>query len=690
MKRFCIILFTLFTLSPFLTKSQNTCLNLFTTGISPDGYINLEWRWLIPPTNNYGYTLFQWDKVVGWQSTSTNCDKTIQVLNVYPDLPASNTLKTWMDDPAVGLGKIMVTPVTITNFNSNPDGYLKNTSGDYKYDVVMFGSWDFNNFLDLTSISENAVRSFLNSGRGVLFGHDTQRGQHYFFSLLNDKTNLYNEVIGDCVGSDNTKVNNDGFLLKYPHYIPYNTILNIPCSHSTRQFAKGIVWMNFPVLSCDFNAAIMIKEGGTNDFYLTTWNNAALIQTGHSGGQSTLDERKVIANTLWYLSQFTTDRNTKVCSAPDLALPDKPTVNRQANNCKQIEIISKDNGSNYRFYVKAINLINYADTCVSNILDVINRSGLKGFYILENNNPTSNPDISFATFTPAKDNEKIIYILQDISKYTHIQAIDSSGNVSEVFTLPPLAPYKILASVTPLDAGTVSGSGVFNCGENAKLTATPATGYRFVEWQENGTPISTNAVYSFTVTNDRDLTANFRIISSDTVDFDTYAVIICKRVILLNLRKLAEDGYEVTDCKWFKNGIEVKNTHTIDAFGFSEGSDKLLETAPTYYSFRLITKNFGELPSSEKIIIYPDKTPDCSETENFNTLVAYPNPVQQGSMITLEGVVAGSAIYVYNHLGACVLNTIATNNVMRLAFDFPWGIYLIRSEDKILKVVVLK
>ena len=419
------------------------CLELYATGVFSDGFFELEWQWLPPaPTGDYTFTLYQWDEILGyWQTVSTNCDKTIKVLNVYPNIAGSNTLQEWMNDPEIGFGKIIVTPVTITNFNANPDLYLKN-GGEYIHDVVMFGSWDDNNGTDLTPASAAAVETFLNSGRGVLFGHDTQHWNKNFASLAHYiNMDILENNVGYFRGSERIKVVNNGFLLKYPHHIPYGDTLDIPCTHTSGQFAKGIVWMNFPEPQqgpCFHAPIIELPNGGTNDFYLTTWNNAAMIQTGHSSGESTFDERKVIANTLWYLSQLTTETSAKICSAPDLAAPDTPTVNRL--NCNQIEIQSKDNGSLYRFYVKATNVINYADTCISNVLEVINKSGLKGFYILEDNNPAGIPEASnpATVFMAAIDDEWITYLVQSMTKYIHIQAIDSVGNLSEVVTLEPL------------------------------------------------------------------------------------------------------------------------------------------------------------------------------------------------------------------------------------------------------------
>ena len=59
------------------------------------------------------------------------------------------------------------------------------------------------------------------------------------------------------------------------------------------------------------------------------------------------------------------------------------------------------------------------------------------------------------------------------------------------------------------DVDDGSASATFDEGESCTLIATPNTGYSFVNWTENGTAVSTNANYTFNVTNNRDLVANF-------------------------------------------------------------------------------------------------------------------------------------------------------------------------------------
>ena len=69
--------------------------------------------------------------------------------------------------------------------------------------------------------------------------------------------------------------------------------------------------------------------------------------------------------------------------------------------------------------------------------------------------------------------------------------------------------YTISTSSSPSNGGTTSGGGTFNHGQSCTVHATPASGYHFENWTENGTQVSTNANYTFTVTGARNLVANF-------------------------------------------------------------------------------------------------------------------------------------------------------------------------------------
>jgi hypothetical protein len=105
-------------------------------------------------------------------------------------------------------------------------------------------------------------------------------------------------------------------------------------------------------------------------------------------------------------------------------------------------------------------------------------------------------------------------------------------------------------------------------------------------------------------------------------------------------------------------------------------STALLEIGATYH-FVLTTSNHGELRSTNKVF---DKL--------GSSLLAYPNPVRAGNVITIEGVDEGSVIEVYSQNGVRVSNTIANGTPAMLNLNVPSGIYVIRTKNGEVKVVV--
>uniref|UniRef100_UPI00261F0AC5 four helix bundle protein n=1 Tax=uncultured Capnocytophaga sp. TaxID=159273 RepID=UPI00261F0AC5 len=73
-----------------------------------------------------------------------------------------------------------------------------------------------------------------------------------------------------------------------------------------KDFKDLILWQRAMDLVVEvYDLIKKLPKEANYKYYLTTWNNTAMIQTGHSNGESTEDERKVLANTLFYLKQLT-------------------------------------------------------------------------------------------------------------------------------------------------------------------------------------------------------------------------------------------------------------------------------------------------------------------------------------------------------------------------------------------------
>ena len=73
----------------------------------------------------------------------------------------------------------------------------------------------------------------------------------------------------------------------------------------------------------------------------------------------------------------------------------------------------------------------------------------------------------------------------------------------------PLAFYEINATAYPEEGGWVYGADTYREGAECTLTAEANEGYAFMYWTEDGEVVSTDATYTFTVNENRDLVANY-------------------------------------------------------------------------------------------------------------------------------------------------------------------------------------
>ena len=137
--------------------------------------------------------------------------------------------------------------------------------------------------------------------------------------------------------------------------------------------------------------------------------------------------------------------------------------------------------------------------------------------------------------------------------------------------------YTITATANPTNGGTVTGAGSYSMGSTATLRATANTGYTFTNWTKNGTVVSTNAVYSFTVSEDESYVANFTAVPQ-------YAITVTANPseggtvtgagsyyqgTSVTLTATANRGYVFVN--WTKNGAQVSTnptyTFTVTAAG---------------------------------------------------------------------------------------------------------------------------
>ena len=136
-----------------------------------------------------------------------------------------------------------------------------------------------------------------------------------------------------------------------------------------------------------------------------------------------------------------------------------------------------------------------------------------------NHNPTTNGSHASSGTGTGAFTVNMTGLTAGTTYYVRAYAINSQGTSygSEVsFTTQQPTSYTISVSASPSNGGsahvgstTGPTSGTYNSGQSCTVYATANSGYTFTNWTENGNVVSTNANYTFTVTGNRILVANF-------------------------------------------------------------------------------------------------------------------------------------------------------------------------------------
>ncbi len=95
-----------------------------------------------------------------------------------------------------------------------------------------------------------------------------------------------------------------------------------------------------------------------------------------------------------------------------------------------------------------------------------------------------------------------------------------AANYEWSFTTSAAIQWTVELSSDPTEGGNTSGGGLFNDGASVTVLAEPNVGYSFEEWTENDVSVSTLESYTFIVSSNRTLVANFSSLPAGPAGID--------------------------------------------------------------------------------------------------------------------------------------------------------------------------
>ena len=210
--------------------------------------------------------------------------------------------------------------------------------------------------------------------------------------------------------------------------------------------------------------------------------------------------------------------------------------------------------------------------------------------------------------------------------------------------------HTITLIANPTEGGTLVGGGTYQEGQTCTVAATPAAGYTFINWTENDEEVSTDASYSFTITGDRTLVANFSI--------ESYVIAATADPV---------EGGTITGTGTYEYGIILSADYSF-VYWLEDGQ---IVSYDQDYTFtvtgnRTLVANLKNTDGVEELAI---------------TFGIYPNPVSD--MLNIEASENIEQVEVFTITGAKVFSQKSfTEKVEINTTDLSAGTYIIRMTTK--------
>lgn len=247
------------------------------------------------------------------------------------------------------------------------------------------------------------------------------------------------------------------------------------------------------------------------------------------------------------------------------------------------------------------------------------------------------------------------------------------SGADKVSLFPPVTErqYQVIYSSTekyiglnanPAEGGTVSGAGSYALGSTAIIKAVTNSGYKFINWTEGSLEVSTSSEYTFTVSDNRQLTANFQ-----KIEYYTFHIIQAENGII----QVFNENKEVFSGDNIEKGTKLK-IKAVPADGYLldyvEIDDKMN-----------ISASYKQNSTASPVI------------KAESRISVYPNPSSTLVIVTIADELRAKELVVVDASGKIVnIQPIHDGKVDLNVTNYADGVYLLKASDAVVRLVVKK
>lgn len=224
----------------------------------------------------------------------------------------------------------------------------------------------------------------------------------------------------------------------------------------------------------------------------------------------------------------------------------------------------------------------------------------------------------------------------------------------------------VSTSSNPPTGGSTTGSGTYAIGNQVTVTASPAIGYDFVNWTQNGNVVSTTASYVFTAAGSVNLVANFVVqqftistTSNPTAGGSTSGGGVFSYNASVTVTAVASSGWDFTG--WFENGSMVSGSNS---YSFNALENRNLE-AQFLQQIQIYSVTVSANPVQAGVVSGGGSATAGSQVTvqaAANTAWKFINWTENGSMVSTDPIytftISGNRVLVANFVEILTVTTV--------------------------------
>jgi M6 family metalloprotease-like protein len=263
---------------------------------------------------------------------------------------------------------------------------------------------------------------------------------------------------------------------------------------------------------------------------------------------------------------------------------------------------------------------------------------------------------------------------------TEITQNAATKTVSFKFLAGFVQQYTLTLSAAPSYGGTVSGAGAYDENTPVTVTATANTNYSFYNWTKNGVSVSTDTNYTFNITENTALVANFKSSNANLTSLTASSGVLTPAFSATTVNYTVDVDYEIEMISI--TGVAANTSATVSG----NVTNSPIEVGENNFTITVTAEDSSTKDYFVKVV----RAKEGNTIDNYqaNSIKIYPNPASSWVNIISDNHI--NDIIIYDAFGKKIqeINNIGEKSYQLDVKNYVNAIYYLQIDGVTMKLMI--